>query len=103
MLITDHKPLLKILGPKAGIPPIAAARMQRWAFTLSAYQYELKFKPTNQHCNADGLSRLPQELPTQTGQQQEITMFNIGQINTLPVSACLVQRVTQRDAILSKV
>ena len=30
-------------------------------------------------------------------------MFNIGQINTLPVSACLVQRVTQRDAILSKV
>ena len=36
-LITDHKPLLKIIGPKTGIPPIAAARMQRWALTLSAY------------------------------------------------------------------
>ena len=37
-LITDHKPLLKILGPKTGIPPIGAARMQRWAFILSAYR-----------------------------------------------------------------
>ena len=36
-LITDHKPLLKIIGPKTGIPPIAAARMQRWALTLFAY------------------------------------------------------------------
>ena len=26
-LITDHKPLLAILGPKKGIPPLAAARL----------------------------------------------------------------------------
>ena len=36
-LVTDHKPLLAILGPKKGIPPLAAARLQRWAFQLSAY------------------------------------------------------------------
>ena len=100
-LITDHKPLLKILGPKTGIPPIAAARMQRWAFTLSAYQYDKMFKPTNQHSNADVLSRLPHEPPTETDQHHEITLFNIDQINTLSVSACQVQRVTQNDAILS--
>ena len=35
-LVTDHKPLLVILGPKKGIPPLAAARMQRWSFLLSA-------------------------------------------------------------------
>ena len=52
-LITDHKPLLALLGPKAGIPPIAAARMQRWAFLLSAYQYDIIFKPTADHCNAE--------------------------------------------------
>ena len=70
--ITDHKPLLTILGPKSGIPSIAAARMQRWSFILSAYQI---FKQTKTHCNADGLSRLPQEpLPT------EVTMFNIGHL-----------------------
>ena len=28
-LVTDHKPLLAILGPKKGVPTLAAARMQR--------------------------------------------------------------------------
>ena len=28
-LVTDHKPLLSILGPKPGVPTMAAARMQR--------------------------------------------------------------------------
>ncbi len=32
-LYTDHKPLTTILGPKKGIPPLAAARLQRWALT----------------------------------------------------------------------
>ena len=58
-IIADHKPLTAILGPKKGIPPLAAARLQRWAWILSAYQYDLKFRPTGQHGNADGLSRLP--------------------------------------------
>ena len=55
ILVTDHKPLLTILGPKHGIPPLAAARMQRWALLLSAYTYEIEFWPTNKHGNADGL------------------------------------------------
>ena len=28
-LVTDHRPLCKIFGEKDGIPPLAAARMQR--------------------------------------------------------------------------
>ena len=36
-LLTDHKPLTTILGPKAGIPSLAAARLQRWALLLSSY------------------------------------------------------------------
>ena len=27
-LVTDHRPLCKILGEKEGVPPLAAARMQ---------------------------------------------------------------------------
>ena len=30
-LVTDHKPLKINLGPKKGIPTLAAARLQRWA------------------------------------------------------------------------
>lgn len=48
-LITDHKPLLKILGPKTGVPPLAAAKMQRWALILAAYTYEIQYKPSEQH------------------------------------------------------
>ena len=53
-LITDHKPLLAILGPKKGIPSLAAARLQHWAVLLSAYQYEVKFKnmPMLMGCHA---------------------------------------------------
>ena len=35
-LVTDHQPLLALLGPKAAIPTLAAGRMQRWALVLSA-------------------------------------------------------------------
>ena len=58
-LVTDHKPLTTILGSKKGIPALSAARMQRWALLLSAYNYDIHFPPTQAHGNADGLSRLP--------------------------------------------
>ena len=44
MLVTDHKPLTTILGEKKGIPPMAAARFQRWELKLSAYTYEIEFR-----------------------------------------------------------
>ena len=53
LLVTDHKPLLTILGPKKQLPTLAAARLQRWAVFLSAYQYDIEFRATDKHCNAD--------------------------------------------------
>ena len=43
ILVTDHRLLCKIFGNKQGIPPMAAARMQRWALTFSAYQYTIEW------------------------------------------------------------
>lgn len=34
--VTDHKPLLKVLSPKTRVPPVSAARMQRWYLILAA-------------------------------------------------------------------
>ena len=104
LLITDHKPLVAILGPKKGIPSLAAARLQRWAVILSAYNYDIKYKSTDDHGNADGLSRLPlpQTSPT-CDTNNAISTFNIGQVQALPVTFQEIQQATRRDASLSKV
>ena len=104
-LITDHKPLLAILGPKKGIPSLAAARLQRWAVLLSAYQYEIQFKSTQAHANADGLSRLPlltdDDAPTIS--TRATTVFNISQIEALPITSTDIASATRKDKVLSKV
>ena len=103
-LLTDHKPLTTILGPKTGVPPLAAARLQRWALLLSAYEYDLEFRPTAQHANADGLSRLPLSIIADAGTAtSDSDVFNVGQIEALPVTAMQLRKVTRQDPILSKV
>ena len=57
-LITDHKPLLSILNAKTVVPSVAAAHMQRWAIFLSAYTYNIEYKGTKKHANADSLPHL---------------------------------------------
>ena len=56
LLVTDHKPSATLLGPKSDIPTLAAARLQRWAILLSAYLYEIEYRSTLKHANADCLS-----------------------------------------------
>ena len=43
-LFTDHRPLTVLLGPKRGIPVLAASRLQRWSIQLSAYQYDIEYR-----------------------------------------------------------
>ena len=101
-LVTDHKPLVSILGPKKGVPSVAAARLHRWAVILSAYKYQIEFCSTTAHGNADALSRLP--LPIQTNvRPSETQMYHIRQIESLPITSQAIRTATQRDPILSKV
>ena len=104
VLVTDHKPLTTLLGPKKSIPPLAAAQLQRWALLLSAYTYEIEWKPTREHANADGLSRLP--LQGEKPECQSSTAdaaFVIGQVQVLPVTAERLETATRQDSLLSKV
>ena len=100
MLITNHKPLLAILGPKQGIPPLAAAQMQRWALLLAAYNYEIEFRSIAQHSNADALSLLPLPGTTPVGNPHDATIFNFQQLDSLPVSAREIAAATRADPIL---
>lgn len=58
-ILSDHKPLQGLFKETSGVPTLASARIQRWALTLSAYDYTIKYKAGSQHSNADLLSRLP--------------------------------------------
>ena len=99
-LVTDHKPLMTILGSKKGIPSLAAARLQRWEVLLSGYRYEIKFRSTHQHCNADALSRLPLDVKD-SNNKSKTTLLIIYQIETFPVTATEIQRATCRGPALS--
>lgn len=99
VLVTDHKPLVKILGPKTGVPALAAARLQRWALLLSAYQYDIVYKASLEHANADGLSR----LPLQKEAPQSNPEFRVSWLESVPVSAKDIKKETDKDKILTKV
>ena len=59
IIYSDHKPLMYLFGEHRAISATASARVQRWALTLSGYQYSIVHRPGSQQGNADGLSRLP--------------------------------------------
>ena len=71
---------------------------------MAGYQYEIQFKPTLKHANVDGLSRLPlTSSRNDNNDEAETTLFNIAQIELLPVMADHVQRATASDKLLSRV
>ena len=98
-----------ILGPKKGIPAIAAARIQRWAIQLAAYTYEVKHRAGRHNENADALSRLPLQNDQDEGPvsrlcwREEATELNKAQINGLPITAKAICKETQRDPVLARV
>ena len=46
-------------------PTMASARIQRWALTLSGYDYEIQYRQSSQQAKADGCSRLPLPVSSQ--------------------------------------
>ena len=101
-LLTDHKPLHHF-GTKEGAPTLAAACLQRWAVLFSAYCYDIRYKSTREHANADCLSRLPLHLNTKEEDTPEASIFQIGQLKSMPVMHRQIQQATERDPVLSKV
>ena len=101
-LVTDHRPLTHIFGPKTGIPTIAASRMIRWALLLAGYQYQIVYKSSKDNANADALSRLPVVGP-ETADPVEIEHTYMLSVEELPVTAQKIAEATRKDKILAKV
>eukprot|EP00731_Ephydatia_muelleri_P009464 Em0005g50a len=100
VLVTDHKPLCKLFGHADGIPTLAAARIQRWALILSAYQYRIEYVPGSENYCADCMSRLP--LSTCLDDDKEMDILAIESC-TLPVTALHIAKATRRDKTLATV
>ena len=103
-LITDHKPLTAIFHPEKGVPSMTAARLQRYALFLAGFEYKIEYKNTTEHCNADGLSRLPlqqKELEEMGVDSSEV--FHANQFVSLPVTREAVSRETRCDPVLARV
>ena len=102
-IYSDHKPLQYLLGETRGIPAMASARVQRWALTLSAYDYTITYKAGAKLANADALSRLP--LPEQPSDVpipgDMVLVFET--LNTSLVHAAQIRSWVDKDPLLARV
>ena len=100
-LLTDHQALTTIFGSKKGIPSLAASRLQRWALILMAHQYDIKYRKSADHANADVLSRFPVKKESKLATELPVNYFTY--TNSMPVSAKEISEETRKDVVLSKV
>ena len=102
ILVTDHRPLCKLLGHADGVRPLAAARMQRWAMILSAYSYKIEYIPGPANQCADCLSRLPVQC-SRIHPAEEGNAVHAMHTTALPVTAKGIASHTAKDKVLSRV
>ena len=104
-LITDHKPLLSIFHPQKKIPETTAARLQRWAILLMAYEYEIEYRGSKDHTNADSLSRLPVGPDKTFFDQDSIAVCALYEetLENIPLDSELIKADTKKDSTLIKV
>jgi hypothetical protein len=107
-LQTDSKPLVSIFSPDKGLPALSATRMLHYAVFLMGFSYDIVYRNTKDHGNADALSRLPQssealqELSgTSVVQDDPIATFQVNQIQALSTQAANVATATAADTELN--
>lgn len=98
ILITDNKPLSRILSPEKGLPVLSALRMQHYAVFLASFDYEIRFRTSKENANADGMSRLPIRDNGSKSWIEEVDLIELNQIETLPVTVEDLAQYTRLDA-----
>ncbi|CAC5381350.1 unnamed protein product [Mytilus coruscus] len=84
---------------------MAAASLQRWALTLSAYEYSIVYKEGQNNANADALSRLPLTCKTEETEAEvpgEMILLT-EHMDLTPVTSRQIKSWTHKDPILSRV
>lgn len=103
-IVTDHKPLLGLLGENKAIPSMASPRMQRWGLMLAGYNYQLVHRPGKSIANADALSRLPlPDKPLGNAPVPGEIILAMEVMDSTPVTSQQIKMGTEKDPILCKV
>ena len=107
-LLTDHQPLQFLFSPNKGIPEMCSSRVQRWALTLSSYNYTVEYRSTLKHCNADVCSRFPlpeTDCGVEMDESAEVkSAFAVYISEDKPLlNAEVVARLCKKDQVLSRV
>lgn len=93
-LQVDNKPLMQNLSPQKGLPTFSAMRMQHYELFLRSFEFDIRFRKTEGHANADAMSRLPIQFHLLDNRYEGTDVPEINVIETLPV------RVPELDATI---
>ena len=105
ILVTDHKPLLSLFGPQKATPALAANRLARWALLLNQYHYSIEYRKTQEHGNADALSRLPVGADKSFDREEDdadvdvICMIKMIGMQLKPVDSVVLSKETSKDPV----
>ena len=101
ILVTDHKPLQAIFGPKNAFPALVTARLHRYAVKLMPYNFQVEFREGKRNGNADCLSRLPLKPGRETG--ESYWLFQVDAPEEVGgISWQQVKEATETDAVLQE-
>ena len=92
-----------ITGTKKWKANSSSHKITKMALLLAAYQYDIKYRSTEKHGNADYLSRLPIGSEGSSEGADGVKLINTLQIESLPMNVDQVRKATQKDPILSRV
>lgn len=94
VLITDSRPLVQIFHPQKSLPPLSATRMQHYAIYLLGFTFDIVYRRTDKHQNADALSRLPVSSDEFKG-EDGLESFLVNYINESPVNVEVIKEHTR--------
>nr|XP_029711531.1 uncharacterized protein K02A2.6-like [Aedes albopictus] len=97
MLITDNQAISKIFGEHKGLPVMSALRMQHYATYLQSFDYEIRFRKSVDHANADAMSRIPLSQADPENVIKEADVIELNQIESLPLTAAELAQATAED------
>ena len=100
-LVVDNKAISRIFHPDKQLPGVAANRLSRWAIIMTNYDFEITFRHSEEHGNADMLSRLPLKVHDEPSEDEKA--LYIESSSFVPVVSDTIIEETKKDRILRQV